>query len=149
MTPHTKPVAPRGALRAYITACVLAALAMLPVDALWILTTSARLYRPAIGHLLAAQPDFRAALLFYAIYAIGIVVFAVRPGSGDSARHVALRAVLFGLVAYATYDLTNQATLIAWPWWLTGIDLLWGCFITTLAALAAHAGVRRWSGQTH
>jgi uncharacterized membrane protein len=96
-------------------------------------------YRQRLGALLAPAPHLLPAGLFYALYALGVVVLAVRPvaPSGPSSGpwgRAALRGALFGLVAYGTYDLTNQATLPLWPTTLTLVDMGWGCVLTAWAA---------------
>jgi len=123
--------------RRFMLAYGITALVFLALDTLWLTQMRTRLYEPAIGHLLAPQVDLVAAVLFYLIFWLGVVVFAVRPFAADAGQRwqrATLRGGLFGLVSYATYDFTNQATLIGWPWWLTAIDLAWGAFITATAA---------------
>jgi uncharacterized membrane protein len=126
-----------GMARRIAMAYLLTAALFLALDAVWLFTTYDRLYRPAIGHLLRDGFALAPAAAFYALYVLGIVVFAVQPGllSGRSGK-AAARGALFGLIAYATYDLTNQATLRDWPWQVTLIDLCWGA-----AASAAAAGL--------
>ena len=94
-----------------------------------------RLYRPALGRLMLDRFELAPAAVFYALYVIGIVVFAVAPGlaSGRWTTSLGLGALL-GLIAYATYDLTNQATLRDWPWRVTLADLCWGTLVTAVAA---------------
>lgn len=117
------------------------ALVFLPLDAIWLTMTASRLYRPAIGHLMRPDFDALSAAMFYAIYFAGVVVFVVRPAAG--LRNAFARGALFGLVCYATYDLTNQATLLGWPWHVTLLDLAWGAFVTgTSAAVARRLTVR-------
>jgi len=136
-----------AARRAWI-AYLATAVVFLPCDAIWLAVTGPRIYRPALGHLLAEQPDLRAAALFYALYLVGIVAFAVRPAVRDDRPFAAAaRGALFGLIAYATYDLTNQATLRGWPWALTAVDLIWGSALSAAAALAARATLRLISGK--
>lgn len=131
-------------LTRFAVAFVATAAAFLPCDALWLGAMSQRIYRPALGHLLAAGPDLLAVLLFYVLYLLGLVVFAVHPEVRAESRLAAgARGALFGLVAYATYDLTNQATLRDWPWMLTGIDLAWGSALSAFAATVAGIVVRR------
>jgi uncharacterized membrane protein len=127
-------------LRAYFVTFVV----FMGIDAVWLTQMASRLYQPTIGHLLAPQPDLLAALVFYLLYILGMVVFTVRPAQRDaSLKSAAGRGALFGLVAYATYDLTNQATLINWPWFVTFIDLIWGTFLTGTATLLAKAWLQR------
>ena len=127
-------------LRAYITTLVI----FMAIDAVWLTQMASRLYQPTIGHLLAPEPDLFAALVFYLLYILGMVVFTVRPGEHDaSLRAPAMRGALFGLVAYATYDLTNQATMRDWPWLVTGLDLLWGTFLTGTVTVITKAILQR------
>jgi uncharacterized membrane protein len=120
------------------TTYLCAALTFLGLDAVWLSTMADRLYRPAIGHLMQAQFDPWAALVFYVLYLVGLVHFAVRPGLQAASPRVAWASgALLGLVAYGTYDLTNQATLKDWPWVVTLTDLAWGAFVTGAAAWVA------------
>lgn len=113
----------------------LAALIFLALDSAWLLSTSELLYKPALGPLMRPDIAWPPAAIFYALYVAGIVVFAVLPGLQQSRWQAAMgRGALFGLVAYATYDLTNQATLVGWPWRVTLLDLCWGSFATAVAA---------------
>jgi len=116
-------------------------------DGVW-LSTMLQTYRRALGDLLAATPAFVPAALFYLLYAAGVVTLVVLPGVTERRRGVvAARGALFGLVAYGTYDLTNQATLRDWPAWLTVLDMAWGTVLTTVAASLAHAIARRLAGR--
>jgi uncharacterized membrane protein len=116
----------------------LALLCFLVLDACWLTLMGPRLYRPALSHLMADEVDWIAAVLFYAIYIAGLLIFAVVPGLERKApRHALLLGAVMGLVSYATYDLTNQATLRAWPWFITCADLAWGMFVSGAAAWVA------------
>lgn len=108
-------------------------------DAIWLSQMGPRLYRPMIGEILADKPNVAAMLAFYVIYISGIVYFAVNPAlrEGDLMRAVISGAAL-GFIAYATYDLSNQATLKVWDTRITLIDLAWGTFATGLAAGAGY-----------
>jgi uncharacterized membrane protein len=80
------------------------------------------------------------AALFYPLYASGVVALVVLPGVPAGRWYaVVARGALFGVVAYGTYDLTNQATLRAWPVWLTVLDMAWGTVLTAIVAALAHA----------
>jgi uncharacterized membrane protein len=114
------------------------ALVFLGIDAVWLTLAAQRLYRPLMGDLLRERFDVLPALLFYVVYVAGIVVFAVAPAFNTGRWTTAtLHGVLLGFLAYATYDLTNQATLRNWPVAVTVADLCWG---TTLTAFAATVG---------
>lgn len=133
-----------ASLGLYLRAYGVTFVVFMGIDAIWLTQMASRLYQPTIGHLLAPEPDLLAALVFYLLYILGMVVFTVRPAQHDtSLKAAAGRGALFGLVAYATYDLTNQATLINWPWFVTFIDLIWGTFLTGTATLAAKAWLQR------
>ena len=111
------------------------AIAFLALDAAWLWTMADRLYRPALGHLMVERFDPLAAAGFYLLYFLGVTFFAVlSPEKGVQLARTAARGALFGLVAYATYDLTNQATLRGWPWHVTLADLCWGSFATAVGA---------------
>jgi uncharacterized membrane protein len=129
----------RQALAAYAAAF----LVMLVLDAIWLSTMASRLYKPVLGSWMRPEPDLAAAGLFYALYLLGVVVMAVRPAMQSASSLVAAGwGAFLGLLCYGTYDLTNQATLVGWPWYLTLIDLAWGCSLTAVAAAAAHRAAR-------
>lgn len=117
------------------------ALAFMGFDAVWLGLMASRLYRPRLGALLREDFAVAPALAFYALYIAGILFFAVEPARHWSAA--LLRGGLLGLIAYATYDLTNQATLRGWPLAITLADLGWGMAVTAMAAsvgfVARHA----------
>jgi uncharacterized membrane protein len=123
-------------LRHFTIAFAATAAVFLLLDAAWLSSMTSRLYRPAIGHVMRDDFDVLAAALFYTIYLVGVIVFVV--ASARDGRTALWR------VCYATYDLTNQATVTAWPWHVTLIDLAWGAFVT---GVAGWAGFRasRWT----
>ena len=114
-----------------------AALVMGTLDFLWLRTAVEPVYRPAIGTMLAEKPNMPAAIAFYLVYLAGVVIFAVRPALADGNWKTALLlGGLFGLFAYATYDLTNLATLKVWSLKVSLLDMAWGTVLTGLAASA-------------
>ena len=118
-------------------------LAMLLLDGLWLGLIARPLYQQGIGHLMAERPNLLAAGVFYALYPVGLVVFALLPHAADPAwRATLLAAALFGLLAYATYDLSNLATLRQWPLGLSLIDIAWGTAASVAAAAAGKAALR-------
>ena len=123
----------------YVAAYLGAGVAFAAIDAVWLTTMADRLYRPVIGPIMADKPNMVAAVAFYLIYLFGVVFLAIAPALKDGQWTRALIAgAVLGLVAYATYDLTNQATLRVWPLHVTLIDLAWGTFVTTAAALGGY-----------
>lgn len=101
------------------------------IDAVWLINMAPRLYKPEIGEVML-ENGFRLApaLIFYAIYIGGIVWFAVWPGLTEGVARAALQGAVLGFVCYATYDLTNHATLKVWSLKVTMLDLIWGTVLT-------------------
>ena len=90
-----------------------------------------------IGHLSAEVPAWGAAAAFYLIFPVGVMVFVVQPDSDQTLGKVAVRGALFGFFAYATYNLTNLATLADWPAYISLLDMTWGSAVTATSAAAA------------
>ena len=108
------------------------------LDFLWLSNAAPRLYRSAIGEIMADQVRWGPALGFYVLYLVGVTALVVLPALKAGSLFKGLwSGALFGLVAYATYDLTNQATLRVWPAHLTLIDITWGAFATAMASVFA------------
>jgi uncharacterized membrane protein len=115
------------------------------LDAVWLGLIARRLYQAQIGFIMAKQPKWAAAGVFYLLFVVGLVVFCVSPGVREgSFGQAAWRAARFGLVTYATYDLTNLATLEGWPLVVTVIDLVWGTLLSTATALLSVWLARLW-----
>jgi uncharacterized membrane protein len=128
---------------AYGIAYVSTAIVFLGIDAVWLTLAAQRLYRPLIGDMLLERFNPLPALLFYVVYITGIVVFAVSPAFNTGRWTTAtLHGALLGFFAYATYDLTNQATLRNWPAAVTVADLCWGTALTAFAATAGYLVAR-------
>lgn len=117
-------------LRAYLGSLVV----FLVMDAVWLGVVASQFYAEALGDLLRPQPNWVAAGLFYLGYVAGVVWFAVRPAA--SWRGAALNGALLGLLCYATYDMTNLATLKGWPVLASFVDIAWGGVITAASATA-------------
>lgn len=125
-------------IRQYAIAYVSTAVVFLALDAVWLGTMADRLYRPAMGSIMLERFALAPAVAFYLIYIAGVVVFAVAPALQSGRWTTALGyGAMLGLLAYATYDLTNQATLKDWSWTVTIADLCWGTFVTAVSAAAA------------
>lgn len=127
-------------MRALLTSYLAAALVMGVLDFLWLRTTVDAFYQPALGAVLAEKPNMPAAIAFYLVYLTGVLVFAIRPALADGDWKIALvKGALFGLFAYATYDLTNLATLKVWSLKIALMDMAWGAALTAAAASAGAA----------
>ena len=129
---------------AYVVAWVATALAFAGLDAIWLSQMGPRLYRPIIGDLMSARFDAPSAIAFYLIYVSGIVFFAVLPDlEKASLAKAAINGAALGFVAYATYDLSNQATLRGWDVKLTLIDMAWGTTLTAVASAVGYVAAAR------
>lgn len=131
----------------WIIAYVTAAVAFGALDALWLRWAAPNLYRPLIGEMLADSFRMVPALVFYALYIAGMVWFAVRPGLAQGVPYGVLNGALLGALCYATYDLTNQATLKVWSTQMTVIDIAWGASATALASGIAVIAVQKFVAQ--
>jgi uncharacterized membrane protein len=122
-------------VRDYIKLYFATLIAFFVIDMVWLGLIARTLYRNYLGFLLASTTNWFAVILFYLLFILGILVFVVLPGLKDnSLKATLLRAVLFGLVTYATYDLTNLATVKNWPVLITVIDLAWGTILSVLVS---------------
>ncbi|MCA9356810.1 DUF2177 family protein [Candidatus Nomurabacteria bacterium] len=112
--------------------------AFLLIDMLWLGTVATKFYQSQIGFLLGPV-NWVAAIVFYLIYIVGIIIFAVHPAleAGSLGKAVMLGA-LFGFFAYATYDFTNLATIKDWPVLVTVVDLIWGTVLTSSVAAVSY-----------
>lgn len=114
------------------------------IDAVWLSVVANKFYKDQLGPLLLEKPNMVAAVLFYVIFVVGIVVFAVMPAVAAGDWKVALGyGALLGLVAYATYDLTNLATLKGFPVKIVIVDLIWGTLLTGTVATLTYLIVNR------
>lgn len=126
------------------------------LDAVWLRNAAPLVYRPAIGELMSDKFRLAPAAVFYLIYIAGLTYFAVVPGllsngvMGTSnfagVPLSVMHGMVLGLLAYGTYDLTNQATLKVWPVHLTLIDMAWGMVASGFAAGASTFVVTRFGG---
>lgn len=117
---------------------------LLALDLLWLGLVARSYYQQAIGHLLAEKPSLGVGLLFYLVYATGLMVFAVVPTLPAARMGATLLAgAMFGAFAYATYDLTNLATLKGWPVGLSVLDIAWGSLISAAGAAAGKFAMDR------
>ena len=122
-------------MKLFLSLYVLAAGIFVIIDAIWLSVIANSFYKEKLGKLLAEKPSLGAAAIFYALYILGLVVFIIKPGIDQSLTTVAWKGALLGLIMYATYDLTNQATLKDWPVSITIVDLIWGTFITATVSV--------------
>lgn len=125
----------------YGLAYLATAIAFCALDFAWLTVVAPKFYQAQIGSLLLEKPSLLPALAFYLLYVAGLLVFCISPGvaAGEWTRSLLLGA-LFGLVAYATYDLSNLATLKGWTTSLSLVDMAWGAFASALASTCGYFG---------
>lgn len=135
----------------YVAAYLGAGLTFAVMDAVWLTTMTDRFYRPIIGPMLADKPDkpdMGAAAAFYLISIAGTVFLAIAPALKDGNwSRAAITGAVLGFVCYATYDLTNQATLATWSTRLTLVDMAWGTVLTAVSATGGYFAARRAEGR--
>jgi len=120
---------------AYVTILIVFGL----IDAVWLSVMASALYYPLLGDMMVDSIRLAPAVVFYLFYPVGIVVFAVRPALREtSVMSAALLGGLYGALCYATYDLTNYATLKNWSLQVTVIDILYGALTACTCAVAAY-----------
>lgn len=120
-------------LVSYLTTTVV----MVVIDMVWLGVIAKPMYQAGIGHLMAEKPNIAAAISFYALFPVGLMIFAILPEAANAGwQRTALLGALFGFFTYATYDLTNLATLKNYPLQLALIDILWGSIVSAIAASA-------------
>lgn len=120
---------------------------MIVIDLIWLGVIAKPWYQQGIGHLMADRPNIPFAVLFYLLFPVGLMVFAVVPNAGQSGwSHTLVAGALFGFFTYATYDLTNLATLKGWPVGLALIDIGWGSLVSAVSACAGRAAMNWLSG---
>lgn len=122
----------------YIYTYLLTVPVFFAIDMFWLGVVAVKFYQSQIGYLLGPV-NWTAAITFYLLYIVGIVVFAVQPAlAAESFGKAVMFGALFGFFAYATYDLTNLATIKDWPLLVTIVDLLWGTVLTGSVAAASY-----------
>jgi uncharacterized membrane protein len=128
----------------HLVAWAVAFVVLLVIDVIWLGFVAKGMYQQGMGDLMSPQPRLAFAAVFYLLYPIGLLVFAIVPGvEAQSVVRAALLGGLFGLFCYGTYDLTNLAVVRNWPLALSFIDMAWGTLVSGVSA-AAGAVAMRW-----
>ena len=114
------------------------------IDMVWLGLVAKKFYRDQIGFLMKGDVNWTAAIVFYLLFIAGLVVFVITPAiEKNSWLHALLFGALFGAIAYATYDLTNLATLKDWPLLVTIVDLTWGAVLAASVSTATYFIARK------
>ena len=131
----------------YLIAYGCSAVVMLVLDGIWLTVMGSRLYKPVLGDWMAGSVKLAPAVAFYLLFLVGVTFLATAPALNEGSwQRAAINGAVFGLIAYATYDLTNQATLTRWSTTITLADMAWGSFLACTTALAGYFGAR-WLGR--
>lgn len=119
----------------YITAYIATVIVFLGIDFVWLTRIANQFYAAQLGDFLLENPRLGAAAVFYLFYVVGIVYFAVMPAlSGGGLSTALVSGALLGAIAYATYDVSNYATLKDWPLTVLFVDIAWGTVLTSVSA---------------
>jgi uncharacterized membrane protein len=109
------------------------------IDMVWLVLVAKKFYQDQIGFLMKPDINWLAAIIFYLLFIAGLVIFVISPAvEKHSWVHALLFGALFGLITYATYDLTNLATLKDWPLLVTVVDLIWGTVLASSISLITY-----------
>jgi len=139
-----KPMAEGETLTKFLMIWLICMVIFLIIDLVWLGMISKPFYQRSIGHLMADNFRMGAAFLFYVFYVVGIVYFCVS-GAVDW-KAAAVNGALFGFFCYATYDMTNYATLRDWPLKMVVVDIIWGTALTATTAGAGFAVAKKLIG---
>ncbi|MCZ4694680.1 DUF2177 family protein [Ancylomarina euxinus] len=124
-------------IKSILISYLLTFVVFLMIDLLWLGIIAKNLYQKYLGEFLSDKVNWTAAFIFYFIYVAGISFFAIYPSvHKESVFNAILLGALFGLFTYATYDLTNLATLKGWPLPIVFIDILWGVSLSAIVSLS-------------
>ncbi len=114
------------------------------IDMVWLGLVASKFYKAQLGFLMSDTVNWPAAIIFYLLFILGLVVFVISPAlAKDSLTSTLVYGALFGLVSYATYDLTNLATIKNWPLLVTVVDLIWGASLSAIVSLISYLIAKR------
>ena len=126
---------------------LVALVTFLLIDGVWLTVVAKNFYAKYLGYLMAKTPNLAAAGLFYLIFIFGLVKLVLEPGlNGGDLRQTVLNGALLGLCCYATYDLTNMATVKDWPMIVTIVDLVWGTVLSGAVTGISYLILTKWLG---
>lgn len=132
-------------MASYVKMYGVALVVFLIIDLVWLAFIAKTLYQKELGFIMSAKPNWTAAILFYLIFIVGLVFFVINPAvQKDSWTYALFVGMLFGLISYSTYDLTNLATLADWPLKITIIDLIWGSSLGGFVSMISFFILKAW-----
>jgi uncharacterized membrane protein len=132
---------------AYGVSYLVALVTMVAADMAWLGIMAPRFYKPTLGDIMLSGFNLPPAILFYLLYPVGLVIFTISPAlKSGSVGTALLYGALFGFFTYATYDLTNQATLRNWTVQLTALDVAWGAVLAAVTSVVSFWVVSKFVG---
>ncbi|MFO7819010.1 MAG: DUF2177 family protein [Halanaerobacter sp.] len=127
----------------YVKAYLVAVFVFFSIDMLWLGVVAKRFYRQQLGFILKDSYNFSAAIVFYLFFISGLLFFVInRAVSLGSWKYALLTGMFFGFITYATYDMTNLATLQDWPLLVTVVDIIWGSLLCALTSVVSYFIIR-------
>ncbi len=131
----------------YILLFAITTVIFFSIDLVWLGVIAKNMYREKLGFILSEEVNWTAAIVFYLIYIAGILFFAVVPALNSGEWQTALlNGAVLGFLCYATYDLTNMATIARWPLQIVIIDIAWGTVLTGSVSLVSFWAVSKFLG---
>jgi uncharacterized membrane protein len=128
----------------FIKLFFIALAAFFAIDMVWLVFVAKSFYQKHLGFIMRPDVNWIAAIIFYLLFIAGLVIFVIAPAiEKHSWTHALIYGALFGLITYATYDLTNLATLKDWPVLVTIVDLAWGMVVSTTVSVVTYIIVAR------
>lgn len=119
------------------------------IDFIWLGLVAKSFYRSQIGYLMKSSPNWTAAIIFYLLYVVGIMVFVIQPALRQGSwRYALLAGAFFGFITYMTYDLTNLATIQDWPMVVTIVDIAWGAVLGGATGLLSYSLINLFQKQS-
>ncbi len=123
----------------YAKLYLVAVLIFFLIDLLWLGVIGKGIYQKYMGHLMRPTPNWPVAIIFYLLFIIGLIIFAIYPAIANKSWTYALcYGAMYGFFTYMTFDLTNWAVLKDWPWQIVIIDIVWGIVLSTSVTLATY-----------
>lgn len=123
----------------YIKNFLITFVVFMTIDLIWLGVVAKKLYNKYLGYIMAKNINWIAAIVFYIIFIVGLLMFVIYPAlEKNSIQYLILYGMAYGFITYATYDLTNLATLKDWPIQITIIDLIWGTTLSTLTSFFSY-----------
>ncbi len=116
------------------------------IDIVWLTVVAKDIYQKYMGHLMRPMPNWPVAIIFYLLFIVGLVIFAINPAiKNNSWSYALLYGALFGFFTYMTFDLTSLAVLKDWPWQIVIIDIIWGIFLSASVATVSYFIIQSFS----